>query len=54
MAWTKQTKPTLSGTEYGYGTQAYGTTPYGGQAASGDWAKQTKPTDTWTKLTKAS
>ena len=61
MTWTKQTKPTTDGVTYGYGTQAYGSTPYGGSVGGNwtkidkptdVWSKQTKPTDTWTTLTK--
>ena len=49
--WTKLTKATLSDSSYGWGTQAWGTSPYGGQAGR-NWTKLTKGTDSWTKLTK--
>ena len=39
MAWTKVTKDTL--TDLGYGTQPWGTSPYGGRA-SNDWTKVTR------------
>ena len=51
--WTKITKPSLSGTEFAFGTQAFGTTYFGGQAATGNWTKITKVADSWTKITKA-
>ncbi len=47
---------------YGWGTQAYGTTPYGGLVdlswtkitkATVTWTLVSKATDSWTKITKA-
>lgn len=52
MTWTKQTRASLSGTSYGYGTQAWGTSPYGGQVATGDWTKQDRAGGSWTKQTR--
>jgi len=55
MPWTTQTKPTLSNdAAVGYGDQEWGSSPWGGTASGTNWNLQTKPTDTWTKQTKAS
>ena len=62
MSWTKITHATEA-TGGAYGTQAWGTTAYGGGAgtswteidkATSTWTKQSEATDSWTTVTKAS
>jgi len=50
MAWTKQTKATT--TNKGWGQAGWGSSRWGSPSGYVNWAKQTKPTDTWTKQTK--
>ena len=52
MAWTKISKKLDSGETMYWGASAWGSSPWGGTGSL--WTKQSKPTDTWTKLTKAS
>ena len=52
MTWTKQTKSEV-GTSAGFGTQAFGTSQFGGGSGV-TWRKKTKATTSWTKKAKAS
>ena len=52
MTWTKITHATSS-SSYEYGTQPWGTSPYGGGGDDSDWTNQDKPTETWTKQSAA-
>ena len=52
MTWTKVTHATEA-TGGAYGTQAWGTTAYGGGAGT-SWTKLDKDTSTWTAVSEAS
>ena len=52
MSWTKVTKATSGAGSAGWGDLEWGNGPWGSPAGT-SWTKQTKPTDTWAKQTKA-
>lgn len=53
MAWTKITKLEEDADAIGWGFNPWGSSQWGDNPGYTFWAKQTKPTDSWTKQTKA-